>query len=91
MIEDTYQSGELWLKVEEKEGQVHFHIDNTGIGMPDEKLKQLMGADTIDSEGVEISELHHAIPRVHQWDGTLQFSSKIGEGTHIELSLKSFM
>ncbi|NOQ36474.1 MAG: CHASE2 domain-containing protein [Methylococcaceae bacterium] len=91
IIADTYQAGELWLSVEEKEDKINFRFKNTGIGMPDDKLQGIMNNKINDSESVETLELQHAIHCVNQWGGSLNLSSQVSEGSTIELTLRRFM
>ncbi len=91
MLADTYQSGKLVLKVEEKDGRFHFCLHNTGIGMPDDKLQQFAGIENLEAEDPELLALKHTLDCVKQWGGSLELSSRIGEGSKIELYLRCFM
>ncbi|MDQ7089472.1 MAG: CHASE2 domain-containing protein [Methylococcales bacterium] len=91
MLDDTYQSGKLSLELEEKMTKLYLRFKNTGIGFSDNKLKHVNNFSSNDVNQDGIDELNHVIHCVKQWDGHLQLSSKVGEGSAIELSLRCFL
>jgi signal transduction histidine kinase len=89
MIEDTYEAGEIWIEVEEKEQNVFYHIYNKGIGISDNKLQTFEESGL--TEESEILKFHYAIRCVNRWGGSLNITSQMGEGSRAELLLRRFM
>lgn len=89
MIEDTYEGGEIWVKVEEEDQNVFYLIHNKGIGISDDKLEQFQ-VDEARQES-EIIKFHYAIRCINRWGGSLNLKSQMGEGTKAELLLRRFM
>ena len=89
MIEDTYEAGDIWIKIVEKEQSVFYQIRNSGIGISDTNLQQFQEHGlTQDSEALK---LHYAIRCVNRWGGSLKITSQMGEGSRAELCLRCFM
>jgi len=88
MVEDTYAQGDLWVSVIEQKNSVSFKVHNTGVGLLEEDINLYMDDDNSSSDVVK---LQLAVRHAKQWGGQLQFSSDLGEGTHVDLSLASFL
>lgn len=98
MIDDTYQQGDVWLTVEEKEDGVHFEFHSNGIGLTEDKLQSLLDNDAnvdvdVDDTALasDIVRLRIAISQVNEWGGMLNISSEMGEGITAKLNLKRFL
>lgn len=89
IIEDTYESGDIWIEMGERDQQVFYQIQNKGIGISDYILEQF--EETKLTEEPEIIKLHNAIQCINSWGGSLNISSQMGEGSKAELLLKSFV
>jgi len=89
IIEDTYEAGDIWIKMEEKEQNMFYHIHNSGIGISDNNLQQFQ--DSRVTQESEILKFHHAIRCVNRWGGSFNITSQMGEGSTAELLLRRFI
>jgi CHASE2 domain-containing sensor protein/signal transduction histidine kinase len=86
LIDDTYEAGDVWVTIEELPDWIHYRIRNNGIGIAADNQSR-----PVDDEGFSAPKVADAINCVKNWGGSLSFSSQIGEGSSVELSLKRFI
>ncbi len=89
MVEDTYETDVIWVKFEEKDHLLTCHINNSGIGISDNKLQQLNDSNNNDDK--DLLNFNYAIHCVNRWGGSLNISSEMGVGSKAELVLRCFL
>lgn len=93
LADDTSPGGVIRLRLEERrEGDTfwtRFIFDNTGYGMPEERLRAAMTGAARDSTPA-MHWLKQAVDQVTLWGGELSTSTVIGEGIRFELRLPGF-
>lgn len=89
IIDDSFEGTEVWIEIEEKQEWVHYHFRNSGIGIAHDKLQQSNKATSpISAETLKMDEVIHY---VKHWEGLIEFSTQVGKGSIITLSLKCFL
>ncbi|MDR5900132.1 CHASE2 domain-containing protein [Halomonas vilamensis] len=93
LADDTTADGVVRLKLEERhEGNVFwtsFIFENTGYGMPKERLRAAMVGSAHDTT-LSMHRLKQAVNQVTLWGGELSATTAIGEGIRFELRLPGF-
>jgi len=88
LLDDSGRQGNIWVEVQEKNGQALFLMYNDGAGVPQEDLEQFFDSSTIQSS--DLAKIHDARRGVVQWGGELNINSEVGKGLRIELILRTF-
>lgn len=89
MIDDTFEGATVWINIEETKEWVHYHFRNDGIGIANNKLQQLN--ENSLSTSAENLKMDEVIRCVKYWEGLIEFSSQMGKGSTVILSLKRFL
>ncbi len=89
MIDDSFEGAGVWIEVEEQNEWVHYHFRNHGIGIAHSKLEEV-GKDKalLSADKLKMEEVAQCVKR---WDGHIEFSSQVGIGSTVTLSLKRFL
>lgn len=86
MINDAFEGSELWIEIEEKNEWVHYHFRNQGLGITRGEADESRVLQS--PEELKMAEVNRY---VKHWQGLLEFSSQIGVGSMITLSLHCFL
>lgn len=87
------EEGHVWVRAEQKNGDVALEVEDTGIGMDPEKTSALFQAFRQESEGVsreyEGSGLGLAVTKrvLNQMEGTIEVDTEPGEGSRFTVKL----
>lgn len=79
-LQETYKENTFWTT---------FYLDNTGYGMPEERLKAAMSGSARATTPA-LHRLRQAKDQIAFWGGELKATTAIGEGIHFELQLPGF-
>ena len=81
--------GEIRIRTFEDDGKVHVQIEDTGAGIPPERLEQIFdpGFSTTDSRMKMGFGLPTAYSVVRSHGGEIHIESKVGKGTVVTISL----
>lgn len=79
MIDDTFEGANLWVSLEETQEWVHYYFRNDGIGVIN---------TTPSTENLKMNEVMRCIKH---WEGQIEFSSQVGKGSIVALSLRRFL
>jgi len=87
-VEAIEDAGEIELKISSNEDFICFSISDTGRGIPEEVMPQLMkrGFSFGKASGSGLG-LYQAKVAIEQWGGSLEIRSVIGEGTTVDLKI----
>ncbi len=87
-VEAMKGDGSVTVTLSQTSETVHIFIDDTGQGIPEELLPQLMqrGATFGKATGSGLG-LYHAKTTIEAWGGSLELSSTVGEGTTVSITL----
>ncbi|MBK8816245.1 MAG: CHASE2 domain-containing protein [Methylococcaceae bacterium] len=89
MIDDTFDGTDVFIIVEEKKESIQYFFSNRGIGLINNKIGHSdtdMFPDLV--EGLNFNKFKQY---VSHWEGELELSSQMGEGSQIVLTLKRFL
>jgi CHASE2 domain-containing sensor protein/signal transduction histidine kinase len=89
MVNDTFEGAKVLIQIEEKDDWVHFYFTNNGIGIISEHLPESQNDKGMLS--MEALNMETVIRNVKDWGGKLTFSSQVGKGSNLTLSLKRFL
>ena len=89
-IEAMPNGGTIKIALFKKDKFLRIEISDTGIGIPDDILPQLMKEGVTFKENGNGLGLYHAKNTVAAMNGFVALSSKVGAGTSVEISLPIF-
>lgn len=93
LADDASPGGVIRLNLEEKHEDnmfwTTFIFENTGYGMPEERLQAAM-TDSARATTPAMHRLQHAANQVTLWGGELKATTAIGEGIRFEIRLPEF-
>jgi len=88
MVDDCFEDADVWVDVNEYEESVCYQFRNHGIGIAQNKLQEFNKDNVVFSNNMlKMDEVNQCIK---YWDGSIEFSSQVGIGSSITVSLKSF-
>jgi len=90
MIDDCFEGSEVSITIEESNDWVHYHFRNSGIGIASNKLHQIT-ENNAALMSAEVLKMEEVIDYVKHWEGLIEFSEQVGEGSVAKLSLKRFL
>ena len=96
LIEDASDSSEIRIKLQQTEQlrtyrhSVVYMFENTGYGIPQERLQKYLDQNVEISSGV-FSQLQQSIRLAHEWGGELDIQSDVGKGMRFILKLRGFL
>jgi CHASE2 domain-containing sensor protein len=89
LAKDTRSGCAVQIHVDQTAEWVRYACQNVGFGIPEDRFQQLLSVEkTTTSE--DFRELRTALVRVRSWGGVVDASSKVGEGTSIQVCLPMF-
>lgn len=89
MIDDCSDDGELRLEMTARNGRMLLTIENTGFGLPNERLQAYLDGDE-ELTSADMRALRDARAVIAQWDARLSLQSEVGDGMRAELELQLF-
>lgn len=90
LLEDSVENGRISVRLEERDGHLHYDFANVGFGMDDERLQSILRGDAQQDSPV-LAALRDGAKRVAEWGGTFEAHAELGVGTRFHLSLKGFI
>ncbi|MCU7856389.1 MAG: CHASE2 domain-containing protein, partial [Candidatus Thiodiazotropha sp. (ex Lucinoma borealis)] len=88
LIKDATEESTIRIVVEEGENWIRYGFRNQGFGMPNDRFQEYLFED--DGATEDYSRLRSAVHHVQSWGGTVEATSELGVGTHIEIKLRAF-
>lgn len=89
LLRDARPHSQVQVQVDETEQAVRYAFRNQGFGLSHDRFQQyLFGDEALASE--EYRNLQRGIGWIKSWGGTVEASSKLGEGTAVVVSLPRF-
>lgn len=88
LIKDATEESAIRIVVEEGENWIRYDFRNQGFGMPNDRFQEYLFED--DGATEDYSRLRSAVHHVQSWGGTVEATSELGVGTHIEIKLRAF-
>jgi two-component system, LytTR family, sensor kinase len=73
--------GELTIRTATQDGRLVITIEDNGVGIPKERMKQVFG------EGIGISNVHERLRVLYGSDFRMDITSREGEGTRIQIDI----
>ena len=90
LVEDCRAGGSLQLALREQQQEqrlwLHVQLENTGYGMPDEHLQDLL-AGSSSAPTPALHRLQQAVKQIGLWGGSVSARSSLGRGIHFEIRL----
>ena len=90
-IEPEENGGSIWFRVIDHGDFVIIEIEDDGKGMPEEKIKQILGEQKLPAEGhstgIGFSNVVQRLRIFYSYEGVLDIESKEGQGTKVVLTL----
>ncbi len=87
LIRDAAEESTIEVKLEQRDGWMHYGFKDVGFGLPNERLQAYL-FDPQHSRASEFRSLHDAMQPVSSWGGRVRVHSEIGVGIHFSLHLK---
>ncbi|HED51919.1 MAG TPA: CHASE2 domain-containing protein [Gammaproteobacteria bacterium] len=90
LIHDASSGSKILIRVTSTEGRVCYHFENTGFGLPPERLHEYLHGDLSVSVD-EFRGLRTANRRVQSWGGVFSAETELGKGMSFDICLKGFL
>jgi len=90
LIHDASTDSEIIIRVTSRDKQVRYHFENTGFGLPPERLHEYLHGDLSVSVD-EFRGLRIANRRVQSWGGEFSAETELGKGMSFDICLKGFL
>lgn len=85
-IQNSVRGGKLCIRIEEKRKSVKITVEDNGVGIPPEKLKNILD-ETNSSIG--LTNVHNRLLNAYGADNGLKIESKKGKGTKVWMIIPS--
>lgn len=89
LIDDCSDDGELRFEMTARNGRMLLNIENTGFGLPNERLQAYLDGDE-ELASADMRALRDARAMIAQSDARLSLQSEVGEGMRAVLELQLF-
>ncbi|GMQ89196.1 MAG: hypothetical protein BMS9Abin09_0658 [Gammaproteobacteria bacterium] len=90
LVHDASSDSKILIRVTSSEGRVCYHFENTGFGLPPERLHEYLHGDLSVSVD-EFRGLRTANRRVQSWGGEFHAETELGKGMSFDIGLKGFL
>ncbi len=90
LVHDASSGSKILIRVTSTEGRVCYHFENTGFGLPPERLHEYLHGDLSVSVD-EFRGLRTANRRVQSWGGEFSAETELGKGMRFDICLKGFL
>ena len=87
LVEDCEENGTISIQVTEEDSEIEIFMHSDGYGMPNEQLMGYLRHGSQKSDHYQA--LRETIKAIKSWQGEVHFSSELGKGISIFLSLKA--
>ncbi|QFT87929.1 Sensor histidine kinase YpdA [Bacillus sp. THAF10] len=92
-VEPKEEGGTIWFRVKKKENFIIIEIEDDGLGMPEEKIVQILKEEALPtteghSTGIGFSNVVKRLRLFYGYEEVFEIESKQDKGTKIILSIK---